>query len=173
MKYSSFLAAMVLPTAVMASPCEYDRDVESIHTKVIESTRITDKSIRMMTDKTMQCTVQIESLVDGKWFNQQETFRFDPFIMDADKGCNRAVDRAKERIYSEVSPELFRSRSTVKCSHKYAKKRLKDIVLPLPKSMMNYGEHVEIKLNSNCRLQSSVKTYDGGYTLYGYKELCK
>ena len=57
MKYSSFLAAMVLPTAVMASPCEYDRDVESIHTKVIESTRITDKSIRMMTDKTMQCTV--------------------------------------------------------------------------------------------------------------------
>ena len=115
MKYL-VLPLLLATSTAMASPCTYEKDVNSVHIKKIESTRVLNRSITMMNDSMMRCSVDIESMVDGKTYRQQDSFVFDLFSMNADEGCGRAMSRAKERVYHRASPELFRSSTTMKCS---------------------------------------------------------
>ena len=117
MKYL-VLPLLLATSTAMASPCTYEKDVNSVHIKKIESTRVMNRSITMMNDSMMRCSVDIESMVDGKTYRQQDSFVFDLFSMNADEGWGRALSRAKERVYHRASPELFRSSTTMKCSAK-------------------------------------------------------
>jgi len=93
--------------------------------------------------------------------------------MTAKEGCDRAVVRAKEKIYDRASPELFRSTTTMKCSSRQ-KVEKKDVFLNvLPSSLMGYGEHREVVLSPKCTVSAGKVTYKEGYTLHGYKEICE
>ena len=168
---------LVIPLTLMAStaiaaPCEYERDVQSTHISNITESKVTDRFIHMTRDSKMRCTVNVSSLVKDKWYKQKETFVFDPYVMNAKEGCERAIDRAKERIISRVSPEVFRSSTKMKCTSKRKSKK-KDVYFNvLPSSLMSVGEHREVVLNPKCSVVAGSVTYKEGYTLHGYKEVC-
>ncbi len=173
MRYSSTLFVALFSTSAMATtPCDYTKQIESMHLKKIESTKIVDKKINMTYNNQMRCSIKIESLVDGKWYKQAETFTFDPFIMTAEEGCDRAINRAKTRVYNRASPELMKSKTNMECTHKTPKIR-GELKIPLPKTMLEYNEHVEVKLNPQCKLEVGSIKYSEGYVLHGYKEVCQ
>ena len=171
MKYL-VLPLLLATSTAMASPCTYEKDVNSVHIKKIESTRVMNRSISMMNDSMMRCSVDIESMVDGKTYRQQDSFVFDLFSMNADEGCGRALSRAKERVYHRASPELFRSSTTMKCSAKRKVEKKGIFFNVLPYSLMGYGEHREVVLRPHCSVVAGTVTYKEGYTLHGYKEVC-
>lgn len=172
MRYSSVILVGMLPFSAFASPCDYEKDVSSMHLKKIESTKVIDKSLKMVYDNQMKCDVSIESLVEKKWYKQNESFIFNPFTMNAEEGCDRAVKRAKERIYHRASPELFKSTTNMKCNYK-SEKEIRTFAVPLPKKMIGYGETIEIKINPKCKLVAGTIQYDEGYVLYGHREICE
>ena len=173
MRYASFIAVLLSSKSVIAAPCEYQKDVNSLHLKKIERSEVERKAITMTSDNQARCTVKIKSLVDKRWYQQIESFIFDPFVMTAKEGCDRAVVRAKEKIYDRASREGFRSTTTMKCSSRQ-KVEKKDVFLNvLPSSLMGYGEHREVVLNPKCTVSAGKVTYKEGYTLHGYKEICK
>lgn len=173
MRYSSGIILALFSTSAMATtPCDYTKNIESTHLKRIEQTKIIDKKINMAYNNQMRCTVKIESLVDSKWYKQNSTFTFDPFVMTADEGCDRAINRAKAKVYNIASPELVRSKTDMNCEYKKPQV-IREIKIPLPNTMLNYGEHREVRTNPKCRLEVGSVKYKAGYVLHGYKEVCE
>ncbi len=98
--------------------CLYKRDVSTVHTKTLETTKIDRKRIIPLPDHgAKKCVISMRGMIDGEWHHGNASFVFDS-SMSEDEACDRAIGRAKEKIYRNASPEVFSSKVEMDCKVK-------------------------------------------------------
>ena len=108
------LCILCLVPAISFANCDYENQTVSTIQGTIQSLEVTDRTVTEYFQETKKCKVLIKAKVEGKWYYTSSDYIFTP-DMSENEACQNAVNRAKERLLSELVPEKLESTKNLNC----------------------------------------------------------
>ena len=109
------ICILCLVPAISFANCDYENQTVSTVQGTIQSLEVTDRTVTEYFQETKKCKVLIKAKVEGKWYYTSSDYIFTP-DMSENEACQNAVNRAKERLLSELVPEKLESTKNLNLS---------------------------------------------------------
>lgn len=116
--YGLIATTALIPAAYAESKklCAFNKEAFTKFEHKIEKSEVVKRLIiDLDKEKELQsCRITVKGTIDGKEYEESGMFTFGP-EMSRNDACGHAEDRAKERLLSLNSPQVFNGSSTMKC----------------------------------------------------------
>jgi hypothetical protein len=114
--YGLLATTAFIPGAFAESKCAFNKNATTKFEHKIEKSEVVKRVILDLDkEKELQaCRIVVKGTIDGKIFEEPGMFSFGP-EMSRNEACEHAEDRAKERLLSLNSPQVFNGQTSMKC----------------------------------------------------------
>ena len=133
------LVCTLLTTTALATetPCDYKSKDNIIYEGSIESIRVIKKDVKKYVEDTRKCSMNIEALIESKWYPSTGSYIFGPDMSELD-ACSLAENRAKIKVMRTIIPETLKSEKNLKCDLTSPKKSCR--VVFIDAEVSGYGK---------------------------------